>query len=265
MVTFRELVSAFRKLEIDRTTPIIAHASLSAFGEVHGGAETVLGALLSNFDTLIMPSFTYRTMLIPESGPADNALNYGSGNDLNAMAEFFSPQMPADRLMGVVHEALRRHPKAYRSSHPILSFVGINAGPILDSQTLDVPLAPISMLSEAGGWVLLMGVDHTVNTSLHFAEQQAKRKQFIRWSLTPDGVVECPNFPGCSNGFQDIAVRLEGVVRRAQAGAAQVQAVPLTNLIETARSWIAADPLALLCNQITCERCQAVRQETALA
>ena len=87
MLTFRDFITGIRKLEIDRSRPVIAHASLSAFGEVHGGAETVVGALLSSFDTFIMPVFTYKTMLIPEIGPLDNAIVYGSGKDTNRMAE----------------------------------------------------------------------------------------------------------------------------------------------------------------------------------
>ncbi len=135
MLTFRDFITGFRKLDIDHSRPVIVHASLSAFGEVHGGAETVLGALSSSFDTLIMPVFTYKTMITPEVGPPDNAITYGSGKDTNRMAEIYRPDMPADTMMGVVAESLRTHPKALRSMHPILSFAGINAKQILDSQT----------------------------------------------------------------------------------------------------------------------------------
>ena len=62
MLTFRDFSAAFRKLEIDHSQPIIAHASLSAFGEVHGGAETLLGALMMGFNTLI--SYPPSTKLI---------------------------------------------------------------------------------------------------------------------------------------------------------------------------------------------------------
>jgi aminoglycoside 3-N-acetyltransferase len=62
---------------------------------------------------------------------------------------------------------------------------------------LDDPLAPVGALAEENGTVLLIGVNHTVNTSIHYAEKIAGRKQFIRWALTPQGVRECPGFPGC--------------------------------------------------------------------
>jgi aminoglycoside 3-N-acetyltransferase len=260
MLTFRDFSAAFRKLEIDHAQPVIAHASLSAFGEVHGGADTLLGALLMSFNTLIMPVFTYKTMITPEAGPPVNGMRYGSGKDSNQMAEIFYPEMRADKMMGSLPEALRVHPKAQRSSHPILSFVGVNAAEILESQSLQEPLNPIAKLVEGGGWVLLLGVDHTVNTSIHYGEKLAGRKQFVRWALTPQGVVECPGWPGCSLGFQAIAAWVEDTTRRVEVGAAEIQAVSLASMMEAVSAAIAEDPQALLCGQEDCERCQAVRQ-----
>jgi aminoglycoside 3-N-acetyltransferase len=106
----------------------------------------------------------------------------------------------------------------------------------------------------------MLGVDHTSNTSIHYAEKLAGRKQFVRWALTRHGVVECPGFPGCSDGFQSLAPRLEPITRRVQIGPAQVQAISLAGLAERVCAWIAEDPQALLCSKPYCERCQAVRQ-----
>lgn len=260
MVTFRDFITGFRKIEIDRSRPVIVHTSLSAFGEVHGGAETVLGALSSTFDTFIMPTFTYKTMITPEVGPPSNAINYGSGKDANRMAEIFYRDMPADGLMGVVAEALRTHPKAVRSSHPILSFSGIGAQNLLVSQSIKDPLLPIQMLMEAEGWVLLMGTDHTVNTSIHYAEQLAGRKQFLRWALTPKGAIPCQRFPGCSEGFNAIAPHLTEVVRKVEVGEAIIQAIPLVYLVNSVCGLLKDDPSALLCGREDCARCNAVRE-----
>lgn len=259
MVTFRDFITGLRKLDIDHSRPVIVHASLSAFGEVHGGAETVLGALLSSFNTFIMPSFTYKTMIIPELGPADNAIVYGSGKDTNRMAEIYRPDMRADKMMGVVAEALRTHPKAHRSAHPILSFAGINAEHILDSQTLKEPLRSIQVLKEQDGWVLLMGVGQTVNTSIHYTEWLAGRKQFVRWALAPKGVITCPGFPGCSDGFEAVTPRLEAIIRRVEVGKGAIQAIPLVGLVDTVSAMLTENPLALLCERKDCGRCNAVR------
>ena len=213
MIAFRDIVRGLRSLEIAHDAPIIAHASLSSFGGVQGGAETVLGAMLYVFDRLMMPAFTYRTMVVPEDGPEDNALDYGSGRDANMMAQFWQPNLPVDKSLGVLPEALRRYPRTKRSSHPILSFSGVNLNDVLNSQSIAEPLAPLEQLLAAEGWVLLLGVDQTVNTAIHLAEAIAGRRQFVRWALTPAGIVECPKYPGCSNGFNAVEERIAPLSR----------------------------------------------------
>ncbi len=260
MPSFHDFARGLRLLGIARERPVIAHASLSAFGQVNGGAETVLGGLLAAFNSVVMPAFTYKTMITPEAGPPDNGITYGSGRDHNRMAEFFTPDMPVDSTMGVVAEALRRHPKAGRSTHPILSFAGVNAAEILAAQTLREPLAPIQSLAEMDGWVLLLGVDHTSNTSIHYGEKLAERKQFTRWALTPEGIVECPGWPGCSDGFQALASRLEAARRTARVGDGLIQAFPLGAVAAAVGDAIAEDGRALLCQREDCGRCEAVRE-----
>lgn len=264
MLTYRQLSSALSRLALDPARPVLAHVSLSAFGQVQGGAETLLGALLSVCGGLMMPAFTYKTMVTPEIGPPDNGLEYGSAGDANLMAEFWQPNMPADRLMGRVAECLRSHPRARRSNHPLLSFTGIRVEAALEAQTLAEPLAPVAALADADGYVLLVGVDHTVNTSIHYGEKLAGRKQFVRWALTPQGVIECPGFPGASDGFEQIAPHLEDVTRRVTIGGARLQAIPLPALLETTQRLIGEDPLALLPEASSDPRVDAVRQSVGV-
>lgn len=259
MVSFRDFVTAFRELGLDPHRPVIVHASLSNIGEIRGGAETLLGALLPVTKGIMAPTFTYRTILIPETGPEDNGITYGSGRDRNLMAEFFTPDMPADPLMGILSETIRKHPNARRSSHPILSFAGIGVDEALELQSLADPLGPIRGLAEKAGDVLLIGVNHTVNTSIHYAERLAGRKQFVRWALTPQGVRECPGFPGCSDGFEQAVPYLSRFTRTARLGNASVRAIPLIPMIRTLIELIKKQPDALLCHK-TDERCEAVRR-----
>lgn len=261
MLSYREVYQGLCKLDLDRQAPVLVLAASPAIGEIQGGVDSLLGALLSSFQTVVMPAFTYRTMLVPEVGPANNALRYGSGYERNLEAEFYRPGLPIDRNLGELAEKLRRFRSAGRSAHPILSFSGVNAEVYLEAQTLEQPFALIGALAQAGGWVLLLGVDQTANVSLHWAEYLAGRKQFTRWALTTRGVVECPAFPGCSQGFTAVQPILEGSGRRGRVGAAEAAAYPLSELIEAARSWIAADTEALLCTREDCEFCSEVRAE----
>ena len=258
MPDYEELFLAFQELGLQET-PVIAHASIKPFGYIQGGAETVLEAMLASFAGLIMPTHTYKTKIIPEVGPPNNGITYGSGDDKNKLAEPFSLGMRTDSMMGILPETLRSHPSAMRTAHPILSFAGVNASFPLFTQTLYEPLAPIGVLAEQGGWAVLINVDHTVNTSIHYAEKLAGRRQFIRWALMGDRVVECPNYPGDSMGFQAIEEHIKSDTRRVEMGEAFIQAIPLKKLFRVVQDLIKKDPLALLCERTDCERCMAVR------
>jgi aminoglycoside 3-N-acetyltransferase len=129
-----------------------------------------------------MPTFTYKTMVTPGVGPPNNGITYGGDKDLNKMAEPFRLDMPPDKMMGILPRQLLEEKGVTRTSHPILSFAGLGADDILLTQTLFDPLAPIGALTEKDGWVLLINVDHTVNTSIHYGEKLAGRRQFVRWA-----------------------------------------------------------------------------------
>ncbi len=258
MPDYAEFLSAFQNLGLQEK-PVIAHASLRPFGFIEGGAEAILNAMLASFASLIMPTFTYKTEIIPDLGPPNNGITYGSGHDLNQLAEPFVQDMRADPMMGILPETLRNHPSATRTAHPILSFAGIRADLTLFTQTLYEPLAPIGALAEQDGWAVLINVDHTVNTSIHYAEKLAGRKQFTRWALVENRVVECPGYPGDSMGFQAIESSLNFDTRRVQVGEGFIQAVPLQRLFLVVQELIKKNPLALLCERLDCERCSAVR------
>jgi aminoglycoside 3-N-acetyltransferase len=66
-----------------------------------------------------------------------------------------------------------------RSSHPQISFVarGAHKAAIIEGHTLDFGLgegSPLARLYDLNGWVLLLGVGHRSNTSLHLAEYRAE-------------------------------------------------------------------------------------------
>ena len=258
-LNYMSLSSAFASLDL-YNVPVIAHASLHAFGYVEGGPETFLQTLLQSVGALMMPTHTYATMVTPTSGPINNGIVYGSAQDLNRMADFYSHSLPADRMMGKVPELLRQRPDAKRSMHPILSFAGIRADKALASQTIEEPFAPIRKFAEADGWVLLLGVDHTSNTTIHYAERLAGRPQFVRWALTENGIIACPGFPGDSAGFRVIEKDMQPYTKKLQIGNALVQAIPMKALLDVVQERLKKNPKDLLCADISCPRCNEIRK-----
>ncbi len=261
MIGIAELKPAFEALGLAHK-PVIAHASLKPFGYVQGGADVVLRAMLPSFKSIMMPTFTYKTMITPEVGPPNNGIQYGAEKDLNKMAQPFTPDMRADPMMGMLSETLRNHSTSKRTSHPILSFAGIKSDEFLAAQTLYEPLAPIGALAEADGWVVLINVGHDVNTSIHYGEKLAGRRQFLRWALVGDRVVECPGFPGDSTGFTAIDDYIKPDTLRVDINSdAFLQAIPVKRLLDAVGELIKKDPLALLCQRRDCGRCNAIRDK----
>jgi len=263
MLDYVDLKYAFEDLNLTEK-PVIVHASLRPFGYIKSGVDAILRAMLSSFKSVMMPAFTYKTMVTPEVGPPNNGITYGSEKDLNKMAQAFTLNMRVDPMIGMLAETLQIRPYATRTNHPILSFTGIRADEFLSTQTLANPLAPIGTLANADGWVVLINVDHSVNTSIHYAEKLAGRKQFIRWAIHGDRIVECPGFPGDSSGFNTIAQYLKHDTRRVDVGPGFIQAVSLKCLFEAVQEIIKKDPLALLCQRSDCERCNAVREDSPM-
>lgn len=260
MPGYSDLRHAFDRLGL-AGRPVIAHASLKNFGSIQGGPRALIQALVASFNGVIMPTFTYKTMVTPGVGPPNNGIAYGNDKDLNKMAEPFRLDMPPDKMMGILPRQLLHEKGVTRASHPILSFAGYRADDILLTQTLFDPLAPVGALAERDGWVILINVDHTVNTSIHYGEKLAGRRQFVRWALTPGRIVECPGYPGDSSGFNAIEEHILPHTRRVDLeNGAFIQAVPLKRLLDVTVELIKKDPLALLCQREDCERCNAVRR-----
>jgi aminoglycoside N3'-acetyltransferase len=163
-------------------------------------------------------------------------------------------------MMGMLPQALIGEVDSIRTTHPILSFAGIRAEKYLRAQTMDDPLAPIGALADDNGWTVLINVDNTSNTSIHYGEKLAERKQFVRWALLPDRIVECPAYAGDSSGFNQIDEYILPITRHVvMDNGAFVQAIPLKKLFEVTVDLIKKNPLALLCQRIDCEMCNAVR------
>jgi len=246
-------------LGLSSEVDVLAHVDLSSMGDVEGGAETVVDALLACSGTLVMPAFTYQTQIIPQLGPPDNAIVYGIGDAVNAKAEIFRPDLPVHPDCGSVSEALRQREETLRSTHPILSFVaqGPHAREVLASQTRQNPLGPVGWLEAHDGVVLLLGVDQRRNFALHLAEQRAGRKTFTRWALTIDDIEELAYIPGCTEGFNEIWYDLLSVATVSRVGLARAEVMPIEAMLEVAELRLAVEPNLMLCDKPSCLSCRA--------
>ncbi|NMB60748.1 MAG: AAC(3) family N-acetyltransferase [Chloroflexi bacterium] len=261
MLQYRDIRKALDNLHIQRGDPAVVHISASLVPQVRGGAQTILGALLAGIDNLLMPSFTYKTMIIPEVGPADNLIDYGSGRIENLNAAIFTSDLPADFEDREISEVFRHYPDVTRSNHPILSFLGLGLDAALSMQSVTDPYGHIAYLRGKGAKILLMAKDAPSIFSLHLAIKQSGRKQFTRWALTSEGIQECQAYPGCANGFHKLFFYIGDQLKQIQVQEEAWYALPLDITLEAAERLIKKDPYALLCNDLQCEKCNLIRKE----
>ena len=261
MLQYRDIKTAIHELAIERNDPTIVYVSAHLIPQVRGGAQTILGAILGSIDNILMPSFTFRTMVIPEFGPSDNLITYGSGRISNLDATIFTPELPADFEDAPISEVFRSYPDVTRSSHPIFSFLGLGLDSALIAQTINDPYGHIHYLQGMNAKIVTLAKDASAFFSLHYCEKQSGRKQFTRWAITTDGIKECPLYPGCSRGFHKILYHLDGVLIKTQILDEPCISVSLDQLIPTALQLLNDDPYALLCNDLQCKKCNAVRKD----
>ena len=164
------------RLGVRRGGVLVVHSSLAALGWVCGGAQAVADALLAAVGedgTVVVPAHTNSN-----SDPAEwlhPPVPEGWWPAIREHMPAYDPGATPAPFMGAVAESLRTRPGARRSAHPHYSFaaVGPHADEITSGHELERGFgagSPLARVEELDGDVLLLGVDHGRNSSLHVAE-----------------------------------------------------------------------------------------------
>jgi len=196
VVTRASLAEDLRALGLDEGATVIVHSSLSRLGWVAGGAQAVVEALrevVGAYGTLVMPAHSGH--LSEPSLWKDPPVPEAWWPVIRAETPPFDPQVTPTREMGAVVECFRHVPGVVRSAHPRHSFVALGplAGAVVADHRLDGSLgehSPLARCYERDASVLLLGVGHGNNTSLHLAEARAdlSRKTLLNGSpMLTDG------------------------------------------------------------------------------
>jgi len=220
MTTPRQLVADLRALGVEEGMDVMVHSSLSAIGEVAGGADAVVDALLAAVGrrgTLLMPSF-----------------NHGA-------ADVYNP-LTTPCTNGAIPDALWRRPQACRSLHATHAVAAIGPRAAWYCQDhLEIGIwdaeSPIGKVIHNGGYILALGVTHDTSTAYHVAEASVPAEcndpfGNMQKVVLPDGAVEevwglAFRSQGCpvDTARMDATLDRRGLQRRGKVGQADCELV----------------------------------------
>lgn len=252
-----DLARALSQLGVQAGMVLLVHASLRSFGRwLIGGPTALLLALeetLGEDGTLVMPTHT-AGLSDPawwQHPPVPETWWQRIRDEMPAYRPDLSPTLG----MGQLAECFRRQQGVLRSSHPQVSFCA--RGPLAERIVGEHPLAyglgeqsPLARIYDQAGWVLLIGVDHSVNTSLHLAEYRCAYlgKQDLtqsapvliagerQWERFLDVAIDSDDFAKLGDDFEAST----DVVRKITVGNSLWRLMPQRPLVDFATSWLLA-------------------------
>ncbi|WP_194410041.1 aminoglycoside N(3)-acetyltransferase [Microbacterium cremeum] len=250
IVTGAELRTGLATLGVEPGQVVLVHASLSSFGVVAGGEQTVIAALreaVGPFGTVVMPSQSWQ--LCDPDFLDDPALGPAARAQVRQGLPAFDEVLTPTRSMGAVAELFRLQPDAHRSPHPHRSFAaaGLEAREITHVHELNSPFgesSPLARLYALDAVVVLLGVGFDKCTSLHLAEHRAAEggeralvrngaplavsgaRQWVTWE---EPVVDDAAFASIGRDFDS-----GGHVRTTNIGAAICRAMSMVELVDFA-------------------------------
>lgn len=254
-VTADDIAADLRSLGVTPGETLIVHSSVSALGWVAGQQQAVVEGLqraVTEAGTLVVPTHS------PQFSDCEKWSNPPVPEAwVEEMPERMPPFRPAatpSRGVGAVPECFRTYQDAVRSRHPEYSFAawGADAEAVVADHRYDNGLgdgSPLAEVYDRAGRVLLLGVGHSVNTSLHLAEHRAdyETEQVChRAPVIEDGervMVEYEDIAGDTADFEDVGAAFESEVdvTEGTVGAADAKLLDQPELVDFAVEWFEAN------------------------
>lgn len=260
-ITPARIAADLRALGVRAGMVLLVHASLSRIGHILGSSQAVIEALLDVLGrdgTLLMP--THSSEWSEPSRWRHPPAEEETWDDIRAQMPAFDPARTPTRAMGALAEGFRSWPGVRRSLHPQTSFAALGpaTSALLDQHRLGDALgetSPLGALYRLDGHVLLLGVGHGNNTSLHLAEYRAdwpgKREHEEGAAVTIAGVRRWQRFHElCSDDddFEALGAAWEAdhaasgsALQRGRIGAADCRLLRQRALVDFAAAWMTAE------------------------
>ncbi len=244
-VTQSDIVSGLQALGLQPGDVAFVHSSLSSFGHVEGGAETVVRAFLE----VLGPEGTLSAPIFRNG--------YFNGGPDQVWDRDNSPSQ-----MGRISETVRAWPGARRSRHAVhpIAAVGRLAEDLAERHNVtDFAFdSPFARFIELNAWTVLLGVPFNNCTLIHLLEERAaipyRRRVDLTGTVIDQGVPQKKTFPflqrypGVGNDFLPLGDRLEqaGQVHIGTIGACTVRCFRSRDLYDVGMISLRQNPLFLV-------------------
>jgi len=243
---------------------VCIHSSFKSFGgHVEGGPKAFIEAFLEEDCTVLAFTCSYMYEVYPPHNlrPNRNGIgdysyfesrNYGIPKIFTTDSNDISKES-----MGIVPYTVLNMPSRQRGYNPINSFtaVGKYAEELVGEQSPENVWAPLAKLYEHRGYVLLVGVHLDRATIIHYAEQVAGRKPFIRWANNLKGEPSICRVGSCSNGFNNFAEKLKSIEKNVVVGNSYWRCFPAKEMVDICARVMMETPEISHCQDPKCDRC----------
>jgi aminoglycoside N3'-acetyltransferase len=244
-----EIVEQLLALGVEPGRVLLVHTAFSKVAPVEGGPIGLIESLLAAVGpqgTLAMPSM--------------------SDDDDHP----FDARHTPCRAMGVVAEAFWRRPGVLRSDSPhAFAAIGREAQALTAPHPYDVPHgldSPVGRVHELDGQVLLLGVGHDADTTVHLAENLAN----VGYSLTKHLTIvregrpvslEYREIDHCCERFSllDEWLEADGRQRRGVVGHAEARLARAHDVVSRALVHLREDDTVFLHGAGLCDECDEAR------
>jgi aminoglycoside 3-N-acetyltransferase len=246
MITYKKIATVLENSGLSKDDNVMVHSSLRSFGNVEGGAESVVKSLqtvIGPEGTLIMPTFTLSFLKAKES-----VLDI-----LNTPSE-----------TGLITEVFRTQENVLRSKHITHSVAvwGKCAKEVASLETVTAwgKNSPFQWLLKHNGKVLMLGVGYDRCTMVHKAEEDVqvpyrKMKSFpLAKTVLPDGQIEknCSQVYYLRDNFKSDLSKIAALIEKsdinktAMIGMAKIRIAGSFDIYQFAINAIQQDPNILI-------------------